>query len=106
MTRIAAAEIRDVHVVRRRRLVALARSTSHFAALDEARQAVGEQQIRALVGRSGTVELPYAVELSAFASGSDDEPLIEARAHLVLELGEVVLGEPERVGCTLVRPCG
>jgi SAM-dependent methyltransferase len=66
LTRIAASEIPDVHVYDADRLVALARSTSHFAALDEARQAVGEQQIRALVGRSGTVELAYTVELSAF----------------------------------------
>jgi ubiquinone/menaquinone biosynthesis C-methylase UbiE len=66
LTRIAATEIRDVHVYDADRLVALARSTSHFAALDEARQAVGEQQIRALVGRPGSVELPYTVELSAF----------------------------------------
>jgi ubiquinone/menaquinone biosynthesis C-methylase UbiE len=66
LTRIGATEIRDVHVYDADRLVALALSTSHFAALDEARQAVGEQQIRALVGPSGTVELPYTVELSAF----------------------------------------
>jgi ubiquinone/menaquinone biosynthesis C-methylase UbiE len=66
LTRIGATEIRDVHVYDADRLVALALSTSHFAALDQARQAVGEQQIRALVGPSGSVELPYTVELSAF----------------------------------------
>jgi ubiquinone/menaquinone biosynthesis C-methylase UbiE len=66
LTRIAATEIRDVHVYDADRLVALARSTSHFAALDEARQALGEQQIRALVGPSGSVDLPYTVELSAY----------------------------------------
>jgi ubiquinone/menaquinone biosynthesis C-methylase UbiE len=66
LTRIAATEIRDVHVYDADRLVTLALSTSHFAALDEAAQVVGEQQIRALVGPSGAVELPYTVELSAF----------------------------------------
>jgi SAM-dependent methyltransferase len=65
-TMIAAAELRDVHRYDADRLVALARSTSHFAALDEGQQAVGAEQIRALVGPSGTVELPYTVELSAF----------------------------------------
>jgi ubiquinone/menaquinone biosynthesis C-methylase UbiE len=65
---IAAAEIRDVHVYDADRLVALARSTSHFAALDETRQQAEAQQIRALVGPSGTVELPYTVELSAFTT--------------------------------------
>jgi ubiquinone/menaquinone biosynthesis C-methylase UbiE len=66
LTRIASQELRDVHEYDADRLVALALSTSHFAALDEAQQAVGEQQIRALVGPSGVVELPYVVELSAF----------------------------------------
>jgi ubiquinone/menaquinone biosynthesis C-methylase UbiE len=64
---IASQELRDVHEYDADRLVALALSTSHFAALDEAQQAIGEQQIRALVGPSGVVELPYTVELSAFA---------------------------------------
>jgi ubiquinone/menaquinone biosynthesis C-methylase UbiE len=67
LTRIAAAEIPDVHRYDAERLVALARSTSHFSALDEARQADGAEQIRRLVGPSGTVELPYTIELSAFA---------------------------------------
>jgi ubiquinone/menaquinone biosynthesis C-methylase UbiE len=67
LARIAAEDIRDVHEYDADRLVALARSTSHFAALDEAQQAVGERAIRALAGSSGTVELPYVVELSAFA---------------------------------------
>jgi ubiquinone/menaquinone biosynthesis C-methylase UbiE len=66
LTRIASHEIRDVHQYDADRLVALALSTSHFAALDEERQALGEQQIRALVGPSGVVELPYVIELSAF----------------------------------------
>jgi ubiquinone/menaquinone biosynthesis C-methylase UbiE len=66
LTRIAATEIRDVHVYDADRLIALARSTSHFAALDGARQVAGEAEIRALVAPSGTVELPYTVELSAF----------------------------------------
>jgi ubiquinone/menaquinone biosynthesis C-methylase UbiE len=69
LTRIAAAALPDVHRYDADRLVALARSTSHFAALDERQQAVGAEQIRALVGPSGTVELPYTIELSAFAQG-------------------------------------
>jgi ubiquinone/menaquinone biosynthesis C-methylase UbiE len=67
LRRIASTEIRDVHLYDADRLVALALSTSHFAALDRAEQAVGEEQIRGLVGSSGAVELPYTVELSAFA---------------------------------------
>jgi SAM-dependent methyltransferase len=70
LTKVADAEIRDVHVYDADRLVALALSTSHFAALDPAQQAVGEREIRALVGPSGTVELPYTVELSAFAQAA------------------------------------
>jgi ubiquinone/menaquinone biosynthesis C-methylase UbiE len=66
LVQIAAETIRDVHVYGADRLVALALSTSHFAALDEQGQAVGEQEIRSLVGPSGSVELPYVVELSAF----------------------------------------
>jgi ubiquinone/menaquinone biosynthesis C-methylase UbiE len=64
---IAAENISDVHRYDADRLVALARSTSHFAALDEARQQAGAEQIRALVGSSGSVELRYVVELSAFS---------------------------------------
>ena len=60
------------------RLVALARSTSHFAALDEAQQAAGAEQIRELVGPSGTVELPYTIELSAFARA---EPQAATTSH-------------------------
>ncbi len=63
---IASTEIRDVHVYDADRLVALARSTSHFAALDADRQEIGAREIRALVGTAGSVELPYTVELSAF----------------------------------------
>jgi hypothetical protein len=50
--------------------IASSRSTSHFAALDAAQQAAGEREIRALVGPSGTVELPYTVELSAFGQAA------------------------------------
>jgi ubiquinone/menaquinone biosynthesis C-methylase UbiE len=67
LRQIAATTVRDVHVYDADRLVALALSTSHFAALDPERQAVGVEQIRALVGPSGAVELPYDVELSAFS---------------------------------------
>jgi SAM-dependent methyltransferase len=70
LVKIAETEIRDVHVYDADRLVALALSTSHFAALEPAQQAVGEREIRALVGPAGVVELPYAVELSAFAQAA------------------------------------
>jgi SAM-dependent methyltransferase len=65
---IARESMRDVHVYDADRLVALALSTSHFAALLPDQQAVGEGEIRALVGASGTVELPYVVELVAYAA--------------------------------------
>jgi SAM-dependent methyltransferase len=68
MRLVASAELRDLPAYDADRLVALALSTSHFAALDPAQQAIGTDEIRALVGPSGTVELPYAVELSAFES--------------------------------------
>jgi SAM-dependent methyltransferase len=68
MRLVASAELRDLPVYDADRLVALALSTSHFAALDPAQQATGADEIRALVGPSGSVELPYTVELSAFAA--------------------------------------
>jgi SAM-dependent methyltransferase len=70
LVKVAETEIRDLHVYDADRLVALARSTSHFSALDPEQQAIGEREIRALVGPSGIVELPYAVELSAFAQAA------------------------------------
>ena len=70
LIKVAETEIRDVHAYDADRLVALALSTSHFASLDGPRQAVGEREIRALVGPSGTIELPYEVELSAFAQAA------------------------------------
>ncbi len=60
--------IPDEHVYDADRLVALALSISHFAALSPSEQAVGEREIRALVGASGSVRLRYAVELVAYAA--------------------------------------
>jgi SAM-dependent methyltransferase len=60
--------IPDVHVYDADRLVALALSISHFAALSPDEQIVGEREIRALVGASGSVQLRFAVELVAYAA--------------------------------------
>ena len=64
---IAALDLRESYELDADALAALARSTSHVAALPEDAQERAIDEIRALAG-PGTVQLPYVIELSAYAA--------------------------------------
>ncbi len=64
---IAALDLSETYELDADGLAALARSTSHVAALPEDARERAVEEIRALVG-AGTVQLPYVIELSAYAA--------------------------------------
>jgi ubiquinone/menaquinone biosynthesis C-methylase UbiE len=65
---IAALDLRETYELDADALVALAESTSHVAALVGAERERALSDTRALVGPSGVVQLPYVIELSAYAA--------------------------------------
>jgi ubiquinone/menaquinone biosynthesis C-methylase UbiE len=64
---IAALDLLEAFELDADALAALARSTSHVAALPEDARERAIAEIRALIG-PGTVQLPYVIELSAYAA--------------------------------------